>query len=92
MQVLTPKLYVEITHKTRVEVKLVRISNQAVTESVGFFFLPKDSKLPDIVLNKERLTRSEAEERFPTTISEVSSNLTVNYNGTRNIMINNKYT
>ena len=40
LHVLTPKLDVEITEKTRVKIRLVRISNQAATESLDFFFLP----------------------------------------------------
>ena len=40
LHVLTPKLDVEITEKTRVKMKLVRISNEAVTEPLDFFFFP----------------------------------------------------
>lgn len=48
VQVFTPKLDVEITQKTQVEVKLIRISNQAVTGSLKFFFFPPKNTRPSL--------------------------------------------
>jgi hypothetical protein len=86
VQLFTPRLDVEITHKTRVEVKLVRISNQAVTKSVDFFFLPpketgQEFKLPfnnqdlleGVLIQEKILVQNETEETRSTVVKLTST-------------------
>ena len=48
LHVFTPKLDVQITEKKRVKIRLVRISNQAATEPLDFFFFPPKKIYPFI--------------------------------------------
>jgi hypothetical protein len=89
VQVCTPKLYVEIAQQTRVEIRLVRISNQAETEPVEFTFWPSkktqreprtQTSILEGMLTNEGISSSKNEE------TELSMN------NAKNIRINNKYT
>eukprot|EP00092_Neocalanus_flemingeri_P032803 GFUD01035678.1.p1 GENE.GFUD01035678.1~~GFUD01035678.1.p1 ORF type:complete len:522 (+),score=132.99 GFUD01035678.1:37-1602(+) len=74
VQVLTPELGGEITERTKVEVKLVRISNKAQTEPLDFVYLParkisQEFKLPftnqdhlEYELTQEETSNNESED------------------------------
>ena len=88
VQVCTPKLYVEIAEPTRVEIRLVRISNQAETEAVEFWLWPNkkpqrqprtETRILAGMLTNEGISSSKNEE------TELS------INKAKNIRINNKY-
>ena len=61
LHVFTPKLDVQITEKKRAKIRLVRISNQAATEPLDFFFLPlkkmhqfiRPSRLTDLLIPEQ---------------------------------------
>ena len=105
VQVCTPKLYVEIAEPTRVEIRLVRISNQAETEAVEFIFWPNkklrcgprtNTRLLEAILNNEGIYFRENEEtevtiNDPSTDKTVLADFGVKYSD-RNVKINNKYT
>ena len=92
VQLTTPKLYADILEKTKVEMKLVRISNQAETDPVDFFFLP-DKKVEEGPRNHNILEGMLTDKgtAYTSLPRVVPNNINVN-NGCKNIMINCKYT
>ena len=88
VQVCTPKLYVEIAQQTRVEIRLVRISNQAETQAVEFWLWPSKKT------QREPRTQTSILEGMLTNegiSSRKNEETELSMNNAKNISINNKY-
>jgi hypothetical protein len=77
VQVCTPVLDLEIDQRMRVEVKLVRISNRAQTESQDFFFLPHQKiKNGSKAIEEAETVKDAGKAEEAETTDEVDLNLT----------------
>ena len=94
VQLTSPKLYVDITRVTMVQIKLVRKSNQIETESIPFYYLPStkehETEIRPIVL-QERCDK-DVEITEEDAALDIDNNDDKVTNSDKHIMINCKYT
>jgi len=94
VQLTSPKLYVDITRVTRVQIKLVRKSNQIETESIPFYYLPSteehETEICPIILQERCDKDVEITEEDAALDSDNNDDKITNSD--KHIMINCKYT